>query len=111
MNDKTTPIEIRQAGENELAIRWADGHESIYPVRELRLACACAHCIDEWTGENRLDPSRVRADIQPLQIKPVGRYAIQIEWNDGHSTGMYSFDRLRALCACDSCRTQASSPA
>ncbi len=106
MSDATTPIEFRQASATELAIRWADGHESVYPVRDLRLACACAHCIDEWSGENRLDPSQVREDVQPLQIKPVGRYAIQIEWNDGHSTGMYSFDRLRKLCPCDACRAQ-----
>ena len=78
-------------------IDWADGRTSFYDVRALRLACGCAVCIDEWTGENRLDPGSVPADVQPLSIESVGRYAIQIEWSDGHSTGIYPFERLRAL--------------
>jgi len=94
---QTTPAEIRQAGPDALAIRWGDGVESSYPVRALRLACACAHCVDEWTGECRLDPESVPEDIHPTQIQGVGRYAIQIHWSDGHDTGIYSFERLREL--------------
>ena len=30
-------------------------------------------------------------------IQPVGRYAIQIRWSDGHDTGIYPFERLRRL--------------
>ena len=93
----TTPTAIRQAGPRTLAIVWADGRESRYDVRELRLACGCAHCVDEWTGEGRLDPQGVPADVHPLRIEPVGRYAIQIEWSDGHSSGIYPFRRLREL--------------
>ncbi len=96
---RTTPSEIRQSGPRELAIRWADGAQSIYAVRTLRLACTCAQCVDEWTGVGRLDPSTVPEDVHPLQISGVGRYAIQIRWSDGHETGIYSFDRLRDLAA------------
>ena len=94
---KTTPAEIRQAGTRALAIRWQDGHESLYPVRDLRLACACAECVDEWTGAARIDPESIPEDIVPESIHSVGRYAIQIHWSDGHSTGIYSFERLREL--------------
>lgn len=94
---RTTPGEIRQKGPAELAITWRDGHESVYPVRALRLACGCASCVDEWSGEGRLDPSSVPEDVHPLRIEPVGRYAIQISWSDGHDTGIYPFARLRAL--------------
>jgi ATP-binding protein involved in chromosome partitioning len=66
-------------------------------VRGIRLACECAHCVDEWTGEKQLDPADVPADVHPLRIEPVGRYAIQFEWSDGHSSGIYPFRRLRAL--------------
>ena len=69
----------------------------MYDVRALRLACGCASCIDEWTGEERLDPESVPEDVHPLRIEPVGRYAIQIEWSDGHSSGIYPFRRLREL--------------
>jgi ATP-binding protein involved in chromosome partitioning len=92
-----TPVEIRQSGERELAIRWADGKEFIYDVRDLRLACACARCVDEWSGEQQLDPGSVPADVRPLRIERVGRYAIQIEWSDGHASGIYPFQRLRQL--------------
>ncbi len=91
------PTAIRQAGPRTLAITWSDGHESRYDVRELRLACGCASCVDEWTGEERLDPASVPEDVHPLKLETVGRYAIQIDWSDGHSTGIYPFQRLRAL--------------
>ena len=92
-----TPTQIRQAGPSQLAIAWQDGHESRYPVRDLRLACGCASCIDEWTGEKRLDPDSVPEDVRPVKIESVGRYALQIHWSDGHQAGIYPFRRLRAL--------------
>lgn len=93
----TTPAQIAQHGPRELLVAWGDGVRSIYDVRELRLACGCASCVDEWTGEERLDPASVPEDVHPLRIEPVGRYAIQIEWSDGHSSGIYPFRRLRDL--------------
>jgi len=92
-----TPVEIAQRGSRGLAIRWSDGAESLLDVRALRLACGCAVCVDEWSGEERLDPASVPEDVHPLRIQPVGRYAIQIEWSDGHGSGIYPFARLRAL--------------
>jgi ATP-binding protein involved in chromosome partitioning len=97
VDEALTPTGIRQDGARTLAIAWADGHESRIDVRELRLACGCAHCVDEWTGEERLDPGSVPEDVHPLQIEPVGRYAIQIAWSDGHASGIYPFRRLREL--------------
>ena len=94
-----TPREITQAGERQLSITWADGERSLFDVRDLRLACGCASCVDEWTGEYRLDPDSVPEDVHPIQIDSVGRYAIQIRWSDGHDTGIYPFDRLRTLSA------------
>jgi len=92
-----TPTEIAQRGSRELVIRWADAAESVLDVRALRLACGCAECIDEWTGEGRLDSASVPEDVHPLRIQTVGRYAIQIEWSDGHGSGIYPFRRLREL--------------
>jgi ATP-binding protein involved in chromosome partitioning len=97
VDEAITPTGIRQDGPRTLAIAWADGHESRLDVRELRLACGCARCVDEWTGEERLDPASVPEDVHPLQIQPVGRYAIQISWSDGHDSGIYPFRRLREL--------------
>jgi ATP-binding protein involved in chromosome partitioning len=92
-----TPSAIRQAGPRTLAITWSDGRESRYDVRQLRLACGCATCVDEWSGADRLDPDSVPEDVHPLKFETVGRYALQIDWSDGHSTGIYPFQRLREL--------------
>jgi ATP-binding protein involved in chromosome partitioning len=94
---------MNQKGKHELAVTWEDGHESVYPVRDLRLACPCARCIDEVTKAAILIPKDVPLDIQPNKIEPVGRYGIQIHWNDNHSTGILTFRNLRELCPCEAC--------
>jgi ATP-binding protein involved in chromosome partitioning len=91
------PTRIAQKDARTLAITWADGTESAFDVRALRLACGCARCVDEWSGEERLDPASVPEDVHPLRIERVGRYAVQIAWSDGHDSGIYPFRRLRAL--------------
>ena len=90
--------------DGRLAILWSDGHEAIYDSRALRLECPCAHCVDEWTGERRLEASTVPDDVKVVEVKPVGRYGYQLRWSDGHATGIYTFDRLRARCDCAGCR-------
>lgn len=97
------PEEISRANQHDVKIRWKDGHDSVYPARFLRLKCACASCVHEMTGQILLDPQSVRQDVHPLQISLVGRYAIQIDWSDGHRTGIYAFDRLRSICPCAVC--------
>ena len=37
-------------------------------------------------------------------IEPVGRYALQFKWSDGHDTGIYAYKLLRGLCQCDLCQ-------
>ena len=95
-----SPVEIGRANQHDLKIIWQDGHQSIYPARELRLKCPCAQCVDELTGIVRLITSTIPDEVHPLKVELVGRYAITIQWSDGHSTGIYAFERLRKLCPC-----------
>jgi len=95
--DPAVPRAIRQAGPRTLAIEWSDGKETRYDVRELRLACPCAGCVDEATGEKRLRAETVPEDVRPRTISNVGRYALKIVWSDGHDTGIYTYDRLRKI--------------
>ena len=88
---------IDQLSERTLGIVWSDDKESIYDVVDLRRKCPCAHCIDEWSGEQRLMPEDISDDIRPVRIDSVGRYALSIHFNDNHSTGIYSFQFLRSL--------------
>ncbi len=89
-----------------LRIDWADGHRSEFDPRYLRIACPCAGCVDEMTGERILKPEMVAADVHPLAINYVGRYALQFDWSDGHSTGIFPFDYLRRLCPCPQCASR-----
>ena len=100
MSEPATPTAINQAGPDALRIVWKDGHESLYAVRQLRLACHCARCVEEGTGRPLVDETNVPLDVRPVQISPVGRYAIQFVWSDGHDTGIYAFEYLRSLCPC-----------
>ena len=103
MKSNVAPRKLFQADARTLGIEWTDGHTSRYDVRELRLACPCANCIQEWTGQVMVDPAKVPADVHPLELEPVGNYGLKAEWSDGHGTGIYTYDRLRSLCGCAVC--------
>jgi ATP-binding protein involved in chromosome partitioning len=88
-----------------LLIEWDQaGHVGLFPGRALRLACPCAECVEEMTGRRLLDPGRVSPDVKPLSLALVGAYGLRIGWSDGHGTGIYTFERLRASCPCPQCR-------
>ena len=94
------PVEIGRANQHDVKITWQDEHESVYSARELRLACPCAGCVDEMTGAVRVIATSIPQDVHPLKIDLIGRYAISIQWSDGHNTGIYAFDKLRNMCPC-----------
>ena len=45
---------------------------------------------------------------KPASAQPVGRYALQFNWQDGHSAGIYSWEYLRRMCQCGECRLAAT---
>ncbi len=103
---RVKPRNIAVAG-RELALAWADGHESYLPFDDLRSACPCSLCRAQRDAPS--DPLRIvkapaRGEVLIRQLVPVGAYAVQIVWSDGHDTGIYSFESLRAACPCSDCR-------
>jgi ATP-binding protein involved in chromosome partitioning len=94
---RATAIGFRRRDARTLSVLWEDGHRNDFDVRDLRLACRCALCVEEMSGRPLLDPKSVRPDVSPRTITSVGNYAITINWNDGHSTGIYSFEHLRVV--------------
>jgi DUF971 family protein len=108
-----TPLSIRRDGNDRLAVEWNDGHRSTYTWKHLRHNCPCAGCKGE-SGQPP-DPFRIltaselapKPPLQPVAMEPVGHYAYKIVWNDGHDTGLYTLENLRALCECDQCRPRA----
>ena len=94
---RNTPIGLLRRDPRTLSILWEDGHRDDFDVRDLRLACHCALCVEEMSGRKLLDPKTVRSDVSPRQIVSVGNYAIGFDWSDGHNSGIHSFNDLRAL--------------
>lgn len=91
------PVKIFRTKENEIGFDFDDGSRSVFRLRDLRLACPCALCVDENTGERLLDPRTVPEDIRIERVQSIGRYAVGIFWSDGHSTGIYPYDLLKRL--------------
>ncbi|MBV8317838.1 MAG: DUF971 domain-containing protein [Planctomycetaceae bacterium] len=96
MSDTPTNIRAHQ-GEQTLELIWDSGVVSRLPYRYLRAECPCASCRNEWTGERILDPETVRADLMIEGMEPIGNYAVRIGWNDGHSSGLYTWETLQRL--------------
>jgi ATP-binding protein involved in chromosome partitioning len=94
---RTTVIGMRRPNPRTLSLLWQDGKRNDFDVRDLRLACQCALCVEEMSGQPLLDPTKVRPDVAPVTITSVGSYGITFKWNDGHSTGIYPFEVLRKL--------------
>jgi ATP-binding protein involved in chromosome partitioning len=94
---RNIPVGLMRRDLRTLSLLWQDGHRDDLDVRDLRLACRCALCVEEMSGRKLLDPQTVRADVSPRQITSIGHYAIQFDWNDGHNSGIYSFNDLRDL--------------
>ena len=102
MAENPIPTEVKfEAG--QLALAWSDGHMSVYQPVHLRLACSCAQCVSEITGERLIALEDLDPEVRPREMRPVGRYGVQFEWSDGHGTGIYTFARLRELCECPDC--------
>jgi DUF971 family protein len=96
-----TAREIRRLGVHAVRIDWADGHVSEYPNPYLRERCPCAECRER--GRRTLPIVGQGPDLYPVQIGLVGRYAVSVQWSDGHDTGIYSYQTLRELCPCEHC--------
>lgn len=91
------PVKIFRTPQKELGFDFDDGTRAVFRLRDLRLACPCALCVDENSGERLLDPKTVPDDISVESIQSVGRYAVGILWSDGHQTGIYPYDLLKRL--------------
>ena len=93
-----SPTSINPLSASEIDLQWNSGEKFALAYVELRFECPCAVCVDEKTGVRVIKRESIPADIRVMGAHPVGRYAIQFQWSDRHSTGMYHFENLHALC-------------
>jgi ATP-binding protein involved in chromosome partitioning len=90
--------------ETGILVDWdGAGHVAFFEARRLRLACPCAECVEEMSGRPLLHPQDISVDVRPVTLALVGAYGLRIHWSDGHSTGIYTFERLLADCPCPRC--------
>ena len=98
--DPTEPVDIRYDNARQrLEISWDDAAETAYGYEFLRWRCPCATCAGEMGHPGQLQfVESLRPEPYQLEsIELVGLYALRPTWADGHDTGIYAFDRLRAL--------------
>jgi DUF971 family protein len=110
--DSSTVMQQALVLGGEVVIVWGDGHESYFPGEPLRRACTCAGCKGEQHLFGRatlpvLRPLKPEA-FQPVGVRPVGNYGLQVTWGDGHEHGIYNLVDLRAACPCEECRAKRS---
>ncbi len=95
-------IDVRR-DDGEMVIEWHGGRIDRLPLSELRRWCPCALCSDQREHQSRdqglhmLTSEERDANADVADVIPVGRYAIQIKWGDGHDTGIYTYDSLRKM--------------
>ena len=124
--EATEPVKVRvmKTEGTGMEIDWRDGHRSRWSFPWLRHAGPCATCHDEREKSGRAvgSPPPEPAALLPMYkpaprpdtVQKVGRYAVSFGWNDGHTSGIYSWDYLRRNCQCPVCRAgqvQERSPA
>ena len=110
----TDPDHISISKSKGIKIDWKDGHTSEYELRYLRHHCPCALC----SGAHGTPPQAPPIEPSPFQlyqaalkmnsVEPVGHYAVRILWNDGHGTGIYSYEHFRKICPCAECAGERS---
>jgi DUF971 family protein len=113
--EAVTPQKVRvmKTEGTGVEIDWRDGHRSAWSFAWLRHACPCATCHEERDvsgrplGEPKPKPANplalYEAPPRPVEVTPVGKYALKFKWNDGHESGIYSWEYLRRVCRCEEC--------
>jgi DUF971 family protein len=114
---KPASVKIHVSTGKGVDITWGDGHASHFDFIYLRENCPCASCNDERDKKAAERPAPANAtapvasSVLPMykpkpgarSAQPVGHYAIKIDFTDGHSTGIFSYDYLRTMCPCEDC--------
>ncbi|MGB6876874.1 MAG: DUF971 domain-containing protein [Candidatus Acidiferrales bacterium] len=109
---KPIDVKVHISTDAGVDITWSDAHTSHYDFPYLREHCPCATCRETHDKHAEVDAKTAGGSSALPMFKPkitaraaatVGNYAVQIEFTDGHSTGIYSFDHLREICPCEAC--------
>ena len=100
-------VKVMKTEGTGVEIAWKDGHVSKWTFAWLREACPCATCHEAREADGRkpgvakAQPASLlplfKSPVRPLEATAVGKYALRFKWNDGHESGIYSWEYLRRL--------------
>lgn len=79
-----------------LEVRFSDGVEGRLGAEYLRVFSPSAEVTGHGVGEGVLVTGKQAVAIE--RVEPVGRYAVRLVFDDGHSTGLYTWPILYELC-------------
>jgi DUF971 family protein len=89
------PTALSLQPDGKLVIEWSDGRRRRYAVGELRQKCPCATChYERDTADQTVESPKDFSAVTLSQVLPVGNYAYNIQFSDGHSTGIFSLEML-----------------
>lgn len=98
MNDSPRPEGIQlHSRSRQLELTYAGGECHSLSCEFLRVHSPSAEVKGHGPGQEILQTGKQRVGI--TAIRPVGNYAVQLVFDDGHDTGIYSWDYLYHLCA------------
>ena len=96
MSDTSTPTEIKLHQKSRLMeIAFSDGRSFSLPFEFLRVLSPSAEVRGHGPGQEVLQAGKREVDI--VSLDPVGSYAVQPTFSDGHATGIFSWDYLYSL--------------
>lgn len=82
-------------GEKRLAVTFDDGAAFSIPYELLRVESPSAEVQGHHHSQKQLVTGK--ADVDILEAEPVGRYAVRLKFDDGHSSGIFSWSYLHEL--------------
>jgi len=88
-----TPTEIKlHQKSRKMELVFADGSRFELSYELLRVYSPSAQVRGHGPGQEVLQSGK--KDVEIVRVEPVGHYAVQLVFSDGHDTGIYSFDLL-----------------
>jgi DUF971 family protein len=94
--DHPWPTELRLDGaKTTLTVSFDDGGRFALPAEYLRVESPSAEVQGHGPGQKQIVKGKEKVKIAGLE--PVGNYAVRILFDDGHDTGLFSWDYLHEL--------------
>jgi DUF971 family protein len=85
-------VDVELDREVALRVTYDDGMRAEFPIAAVREACPCAGCRGRREQGQRVTHV---TEVHAVGAELHGNWGISIRWNDGHDTGIYSWDLLR----------------